>query len=129
MAQQFFLFLVRWVLNSVALWIALRLLGHSGYAESSATFGGFLVAGLVLSLVNAVLRPFVIVLSLPAILLTLGLFMLVVNGMMVYIALHIVPDLQITFVGAIVAGMIVSLTNYLLSAVVEIQRERGRKRG
>lgn len=122
MRRQFAIFLVRWLLNSVALWIAIRLLSSGDFANSPEGTGAFLFAGLVLSLVNTILKPIVIILSLPAILLTLGLFMLVVNGLMVYIALALVPDFDITFLGAIIAGMIVSLTNYLLSAILELYK-------
>lgn len=83
-----------------------------------------MLAGLVFSLVNALLRPVIIILSLPAILLTLGLFMLVINGIMVYIALALIPHIEITFVGAILAGMIVSLTNYALSGIIESYRQK-----
>jgi len=57
----------------------------------------FLVAGLVFSLVNAVLKPIVTILSLPAILLTLGLFTIIVNGVMVYISLKLTPGITMTF--------------------------------
>ncbi len=79
----------------------------------------YFVAGLLFSVVNVLLRPMIIILSLPAILLTLGLFMLVINGVMVYVALALVPSIDITFVGAIIAGMIISLTNYVLSSIIE----------
>lgn len=122
MRRQFAIFLVRWLLNSVALWIAVRLLNPGDFAESPEGIGAFLIAGLVLSVVNTILRPIVIILSLPAILLTLGLFILVVNGLMVYITFALVPNFEITFIGAIIAGMIVSLTNYLLSAILELSK-------
>lgn len=122
MRRQFALFVLRWILNSFALWVAIRLLSDDNFADSTAGVGAFLFAGLLLSLVNTLLKPIVIILSLPAILLTLGLFMLVVNGLMVYIALALSPNLQITFVGAIIAGMIVSLTNWLLSGILELYK-------
>jgi putative membrane protein len=89
MRKQFGIFLVRWVLNSFGLWVAVRLLG-TGYsdAEVNAGFGLFLIAGLIFSVINSILRPVVVILSLPAILITLGLFVLVVNGIMVYIKLE-----------------------------------------
>ena len=103
----------------MALWVAVRVLSTGDYASSSAGIATFLFAGIVLSLVNVLLRPFIVILSLPAILLTLGLFMLVVNGIMVYVALKLVPEVEITFLGAIMAGMIVSLANYLFSGIIE----------
>ena len=83
-------------------------------------------AGLVLSLVNVVLKPLIIILSLPAILLTLGLFTLLVNGFTVWIAAHLVPGLQISFWAAVLAGMIVSLINYILTNLLEVNGPRKR---
>lgn len=72
-------------------------------------------------MVNSFLKPLVVVLALPAILVTLGLFMLVVNGLMVYVSLTLVPHLGISFVGAIIAGVIISLINYTISGLLEMQ--------
>src|SRR5690349_4763419 len=116
MRKQFAVFLVRWLLNTFGLWIASRLLGN-GFNDTDATNTTFLIAGLLLSLANSLLRPIVIVLSLPAILVTLGLFMLVVNGLMVYIALNLVPKLDISFFSAIITGVIISLINYIISGI------------
>ncbi|MDQ5982946.1 MAG: putative rane protein [Patescibacteria group bacterium] len=125
MQRQFAIFLVRWLLNSFGLWIAVRLLG-TGYsnAQVDANAAAFLVAGLIFSIVNAVLRPIVVVLSLPAILLTLGLFVIVVNGIMVYISLKLAPGLQMSFWNSILTGMILSLINYIVSSVFEMNTRR-----
>lgn len=121
MKQQFLVFLIRWVMNSLALWIAVRLLSGSDFVSGPSGLGVFMIAGLILSLVNTFIKPIVVVLALPAILLTMGLFMLVVNGLMVYIALSLSPQIQVTFIGAVIAGMVVSLTNYILSAILELR--------
>lgn len=121
MRKQFYIFIIRWILNSFALWVAIRLLSTGDFADSSASAGTFLFAGLILSIINSLLKPIVVILSLPAILVTLGLFMLIVNGLMVYLTIAIVRDIDITFLGAILAGMIVSLTNYLLSGILELR--------
>lgn len=123
MRKQFYIFIVRWVLNSFALWVAIRLLSTGDFAESSAGFGTYLFAGLILSFVNTLIKPIIIILSLPAILLTLGLFMLIVNGFMVYLALMTVDGIQVTFLGAVLAGMILSLTNYVLSGILELRKQ------
>ena len=122
MKRQFTLFVIRWVVNAFALWIAVRILSSGDYATSRAGFSMFLLAGIALSIVNVLLRPFIVVLSLPAILLTLGLFMLVVNVILVYIVFKLIPQIEITFVGAIAAGVVVSLANYVLSGIIERYR-------
>ncbi|HJM04687.1 MAG TPA: phage holin family protein [Candidatus Saccharimonadaceae bacterium] len=125
MKQQFAVFLVRWALNSFGLWIAVRLLG-TGYqdVEVTAGFWGFLLAGLIFSLVNSIFKPLAVILSLPAILLTLGLFVLVVNGSLVYVSLLIAPGISMSFVNSILTGIILSLVNYIVSAAVEIRRSK-----
>lgn len=120
MRKQFAVFVLRWALNTFGLWLASRLLGNS-FTDTDTTMTTFIVAGLILSLANSILKPFVIVLALPAILLTLGLFMLVVNGLMVYIALKLVPGLDISFAGAIITGIIISLINYFISGILELR--------
>lgn len=121
MKQQFIVFLIRWLLNSLGLWIAIKLFG-TGYAKDllTAGFGGFLLAGLIFSVVNSVLRPIVIVLSLPAILLTLGLFTFVVNGLIVYISLALAPGIKMTFFHSIITGMVLSLVNYVVSSMFQL---------
>lgn len=118
MRKQLLVFLLRWILISFGLWVSSRLLGHN-FQDTGATTSTFLLAGLVLSLINTIIKPIVVVLSLPAILLTLGLFMLIVNGLMVYIALGLVPGLQVTFWGAVLTGMIISLINYVITGIMD----------
>lgn len=125
MTQQFVFFLIRWVLNSFGLWIAALIFnGHGITYDESQGMALFLMAGFVLSLVNVILKPLAVVLSLPAILLTLGLFTLLVNGFMVFIASKLVPGFTITFWTAVLAGMIISIINYIWTSAVEMQMER-----
>lgn len=127
--QRFFIFIVRWLLNSFGLWVAARLLG-TGYenVDITAHTGGFLLAGLIFSIVNSILKPILVILSLPAILLTLGLFMLIVNGVMVYISLKLAPGMDMSFVNSILAGIILSLINYIVSAFIEIKLPYNKRR-
>jgi putative membrane protein len=125
MQRQFVIFLIRWLLNSFGLWVAVRLLG-TGFSDEqvNASIGVFLLAGLIFSIINTVVRPIVIILSLPAILLTLGLFLLIVNGVMVYISLQLAPGLKMSFVNSILTGMILSLINYIVSSALEMSTRR-----
>lgn len=124
MRRQLSVFLLRWLLNSFGLWLSIRLFGN-GYSDQ-AVDGSiliFLLAGLIFSLVNSILRPIVIVLSLPAILVTLGLFTFIVNGLMVYISFLLTPGLQMTFWYSVLAGILLSLINYIVSSAVEVRYE------
>lgn len=125
MKKQFFAFVIRWVLNSFGLWIAVQLFG-TGYRQEDVTAGAgaFLLAGLIFSLINSILRPIVIILSLPAILVTLGLFTIIVNGLMVYISLKLAPGIHMTFWHSVITGMVLSLVNYIVSSALELQYTR-----
>lgn len=115
-------FLVRWLVCSLGLWVASTLL--DGKVEYGSSAKVIIVAGLILAMVNSVLRPIVVILSLPAILFTLGLFMVVINGLMVFIVSKLYDPLHITsFWVAILVGMIIGLVNYLVTAILE-RRER-----
>lgn len=110
-------FLLRWLVCSLGLWIA-------GVLFSGVQYNGgaraVIIAGLILALINAVIRPLVVILSLPAILFSLGLFMVVINGFTVLLASWVYAPLQITsFWVAILAGIIIGLVNYLVTAILE----------
>lgn len=125
MKKQFAVFLIRWVLNSLGLWISVRLFGSGrGVEDVSQGILVFALAGLIFSVVNSIFRPFVVIVSLPAILLTLGLFTIIVNGLMVYVSLLITPGLYMTFVNSILTGMVLSLVNYIVSSALELRYEK-----
>src|SRR6267142_4220138 len=84
--------LLVWLINSVSL-LAVAYLMPS---ISVSSFGSALIAALILGLVNAVIRPILILLTLPATLLTLGLFIFVINGLLFW------------FVGSFVEGFVVA---------------------
>lgn len=130
MQRQFAVFLIRWLLNSFGLWIAVRILGTGlNDTQVDSGYGVFLLAGLIFSIINSLLRPLIVILSLPAILLTLGLFILVVNGLMVYISLKLAPGLEMTFFNSILTGIILSLINYIVSSVLELSYHRNHQKG
>lgn len=129
MKRQLAVFIVRWILNSFGLWIAVRIFG-TGYSDAQLNENVyiFLVAGLIFSIINAVLKPAVIILALPAILITLGLFTIVVNGLMVYLSLKLTPGLHMTFFNSILTGLVLSLVNYIVSSALELEYSRTKER-
>lgn len=126
MRRQFNSFIIRWLLNSVGLWLAVKLFG-TGYTETPEGFVIFLVAGLIFSIVNAVLKPILIILALPALLITLGLFMFVVNGFLVYVSLKLTPGVDMTFWYSVLSGIVISLVNYIVSNVIDLQYVRSQE--
>lgn len=114
----FFRLGLRWIVCSLGLWIAAGLLGSGITYEER--FSVIAIAGLILALVNLTIRPLVVLLSLPAILLSLGLFMLVVNGLMVLLVSKLYTPLHITNLwAAIFAGVVIGLVNYLVTTIVD----------
>jgi putative membrane protein len=114
-------FLVRWFVCGLGLWIAAGLLGsHVQFVTNGSKVVVVIVAGLILAVINAIIKPLVVLLSLPAILLTLGLFMIVINGFTVLLASWLYSPLHVTnFWGAMLAGVIIGLVNYLVTAILE----------
>lgn len=112
-------FLIRWALNTVGLWVAVRFLG-SGYDGVEIHLGlfGFLIAGLVFSIVYSVFKSLFVILAMPFILVSLGLFLLVLNGLLVYISLKIAPGISMSFFNSILTGILLSLVNYILSTTL-----------
>lgn len=114
-------FLARWALNAVALYLT-TLLPVGLYFENES-LGAVLVAALVLGLVNAVVRPIMIVLTLPLTILTLGLFLLVVNALSLLIVAAITPLGVTGFGGAVLGALVLSIISAVLS-----QLFRGKER-
>jgi putative membrane protein len=116
-------FLFGWLSNVVALFVAALVIPGIDYGDD---FWVLIVAGLVFALVNLVVRPLVILLALPAVLLTLGLALLLVNTFMLYLTDWIVPDFETgSFWSTLGGALIVWLVNLVLSAVLKPGGERG----
>lgn len=110
-------FLVRWFVCGFGLWVAAALFGGVSYDSRMVVV---VIAGLILALVNTVIKPIVVILSLPAILFSLGLFMIVINGFMVWLVTWLYPSLEISgFGAAMLAGLVIGLVNYLVSMILE----------
>ncbi len=112
-------FLLRWAVSSLGLWIAEAILGSSRLSVGHS-WGTVVAARFFLAVVNMFIRPFLIFLSIPAILISLGLFMLVVNGLAILIASWLYNPLFVKNLGvAIIAGIIVGLVNFLVTHVLD----------
>jgi putative membrane protein len=112
-------FFVRWIASSLGLWIAESILGSS-HLSVGTKWGTVVGAGFFLALVNMALKPLLVILSIPAIILSLGLFMLVVNGAVVWVASWLYNPFYVKNFGwAMVAGIVVGLVNFLVSKILE----------
>ena len=108
-------FFLRWSINLLALMIAARII--DGIRIQSIGMG-ILAAG-ILGVVNAVIRPVALLLTLPINLVTLGLFTLVINAMMLELVAYLVPGFVIeTFRAAFWGALIISIISWLLNIFV-----------
>lgn len=120
LGKQFLYFLLRWLLNSFGLWVSIRLI--SGI-EFDGSLSVIVLGGLILSLVNAIIKPILLILSLPFIVFSLGLFTIIVNGFAVFIAASLTPGLSMGFWSAVLAGLIIGLINYALTHIIDLRQK------
>ncbi len=113
-------FLFRWILNAVLLYIVAGLLG----GLSITGFWAVVAAGLVLGLANAIIRPVLIIVSLPLNLLTLGLFTFVVNALMIMLTGRIVGGFYVAgFWPAVWAAVLMAIFGGIISGLVYDRKE------
>jgi putative membrane protein len=107
---------VRWLLLAAAL----LLVAHLYPGVQVASFASAMVAALVLGLLNALLRPILVLLTLPVTVLTLGLFLFVINALMFYFAASLLSGFHVTgFVAALVGSLLYSLCGLVIDAAME----------
>ena len=124
-------FLARVLITAFGLWLADVLLPGVQFDGALPLF----LAALLLGIVNAIVRPLVIILTLPFTLLTLGLFIFVINGLMILLVAKMMSSFHVSGLGsAILASIIVGLVSWAASGYVgsrgniEVWSVRGRKR-
>ena len=108
--------IVRWLLLAAALLLVAHL--YPGVKVSS--FGAAMGAALVLGLLNALVRPLLVLLTLPVTLLTLGLFLFVINALMFWAAAWLLQGLEVSgFVAALVGSLIYSICGLVIDVALE----------
>ena len=113
--------IIRWLITSASLFVAAYLVPGIRVEDQNA-WKVFIVMALILGLVNALLRPILGVMSLPLIILTLGVFMLIINGVSFLIAARIAESMGIgfyvdSFWSAFLGSVIVSVVSMILSGI------------
>jgi putative membrane protein len=112
-------FAVRWLVSVLGLWLASELLGSGSVTIEGGT-GALVIAGLLLAIINTLVRPLVVFLTLPAVLLSLGIFMIVINALMILLVDYFYSAFNVDGFGvAVITGMVVGLVNWLVSALIE----------
>ncbi len=113
-------FLVRWAINTIALGIAVLIV------KGTAVSGIFslVIASLVIGFLNASLKPIMLVLTLPLNILTMGMFTLVINTVMILITSQVVRGFDVAnFWAAFTASILMSIVSFLLNIFVSSGRE------
>lgn len=106
---------VQIVVNAAAVWVAAHYIPGVSYQGSWVSL---LIAGLVIGLINLLVKPIVSLFSFPFILVTLGLFYLVINGAMFYLASLLLPGLGVQgCLPAILGGLLIAVGNWVVRAV------------
>ncbi len=106
----------KWLLSAAALLLVAYL--YSGVQVSS--FTAAMVAAFVIGLFNIVLRPILVVLTLPVTLVTLGLFLFVINALMFWAAAYVLDGFQVSgFVGALLGSLIYSVLGIVIESALE----------
>ena len=107
------IFIVRFIINMVAILIIAYLFPKVIWVDG---FWAALVAAFLLGIVNAILRPILVFFTLPLTLLTLGLFLLVINGLMLWLVATLVKGFHVNgFWGAVFGSILISIVSWVLS--------------
>ncbi len=107
--------IIRWFANALALMLVAYL--YSGVVLNGIS--GALIAALALGLVNAIVRPVLIFLTFPVTIVTLGLFIFVINGLLFWLVAEIVPGFTVTgFIAALIGSIMYSVITLITSWLI-----------
>src|SRR5689334_18158445 len=114
-------FILFWAANTLVLWVASQLFSSVRFDSPSA----LLVSGLLFGLINATLKPIMVIVTLPITLLTLGLFLLVINALMLMLTAWLVPGFHLAgFRNAVLISLFVSVLSFIISIMLGLHRQR-----
>jgi putative membrane protein len=110
-------FLIRALLAAVGLWVASKVINGISYARTES----LIAAGLILGLVNAFIRPILVFFTFPITILTLGLFLLVINGLMLMLVGALLKGFNVNgLVSAILGSIVVSVVVWIGSRLLNV---------
>jgi putative membrane protein len=108
-------FLIRAAVVALGLWLASEIVPGVEIRSS----GSLIAAALLLGVINAFVRPILVILTLPITLLTLGLFLLVINGLMIELASHFLKGFVVDGLWpAILCSIVIGVTSWLMSGFI-----------
>ena len=108
-------FLARWLIAALGLWLAAKVIPGVSYSG----FGSLVLAALLLGVVNAIIRPLAVIITFPLTLLTLGLFLLVVNAGMIGLVALLLKGFTVTgLVPGLLAAVVTGAVSWIGHAVI-----------
>ena len=111
-------FLLRAAIVALGLWLASMIVPGVTFASP----GVLIAAALLLGFINAFIRPILVILTFPITIVTLGLFLLIINGLMVELVAHVLPGFTVNgFWAALFTSIVVSLTSWATSKYINAQ--------
>jgi putative membrane protein len=106
-------FLIRWAVTTVAVFAAVKLIPGINCTSAGALFG----ASLLLGIINAFVRPVLLLLSIPFIIVTMGFFILVVNALLLLLVAQVIPSFTVAgFWSAFFGSIVISIVSWILSS-------------
>lgn len=119
--KQIFTFLLRWLASSFGMYLCITWFGTIS-PDSAETFAEpwmlFVVAGLIFSLVNSIVKPLVKLFALPLAILTLGVSTIIINTAMVILTIYLLPGVEMEFWPAMLSSAILSVINAALNILI-----------
>lgn len=120
--KQIALFLLRWLISGTAMWVCIQWFGTVAPGADNPWI--YITAGLFLSLINAVVKPILTIFALPLILVSMGIFVIILNAAMVGLTIWLLPDVNMTFGGTLLSCLVISVINYLVNLLVPAYNKR-----
>ena len=116
--------LIRLIINAIAFYLIAKYLNGFNHDVGAGTA---IVAALVFGLVNAIIRPIVLLITLPINIITIGLFTIIVNALMFWLTATFVPSIKgpdFGFVPALIGAIIMMVVSFILSHIFAAESER-----
>ena len=117
-------FLVFWGVNTLSLWVADALFDGISFETPQSLF----IAGLILGIVNTFLKPVLVILTLPLSIVTLGLFVLVINALMLLLVAWLVPGFLVAgFWSGFLVALFVAIFSFIVNSLIGFNKARVRR--
>ena len=115
--KQLLVFMFRWLVSTAGMWLIINWFGSID-AGVTNNIWLYVVAGLIFSLVNSIVRPLATLFSLPFIILSMGIFTILINIAMMALTIWILPGVHIDFWGSFLGTITMSVVNGLVNLIV-----------